>query len=166
MHRTITFALILTLVACRDARHAERHIGDSTAIGPCCQQPRGYSIDADTGQVTSSGPLLVAAFITTQAEIDSGDGGEALSDFQFYLPSVADSLGTLGVRTAVRYARPIRIVMDRDSIVWRVEEDSGRVGYMMLRPGKPSRTVWGVMTNEDLLSEAKEYFRVERAPGK
>jgi len=116
-------------------------------------------VDADTGVVRAAGPLVVAAFPTTQAEIDANaDAGEALSDFQYTLPGVAAGLRARGVALAVRYARPVRIAAPGRTLAWQVSADSGGVGYLLLAPGRPPHTLWGVHTDSDLLEAAADWL--------
>jgi hypothetical protein len=156
----------VALLACADRQRSE--VVDSAAhrepvrtalASPAAPLADSGSIDDDTGVVRASGPIVVAAFITTQAEADSdSDVNEALSDFQYYLPGMAKGLARRGVRMAVRFARPVRILVSGDTITWPVRADSGGVGYLFLTPGKRPMTRWGVNTDSGLLEDAASYF--------
>jgi hypothetical protein len=153
----------LSLTACKESRslpatdtavvtatHAQ------TAIPP---KPDTTSLpfDDDTGAVVAPGPVVVAAFPVTQAQVDSSeDVATALEDFQTYLPGIADSVRRLGVKFAVRFKTPVRVSAGGQSVTWAVSNDSGGVGYLMLAPGKAPKTLWGIHTS--LGEEAREYF--------
>ena len=103
-----------------------------------------------------SGPTVIAYFATTQAESDlDPDAGEALNDFQHYLPTQREQLARDGVRLVESYADSILVRRDGAS-EWIVPRIS--VGYLLVAPGKRPRTIEGVMTDADLLAEAREYF--------
>jgi hypothetical protein len=157
---------ILALAACREGTPAPQRAGAGAgpsavarAAGPSAARSDTTGLDADTGEVKAAGAVLVAAFVATRAQVDSNaDMNETLSDFEFYLPGVADSLRARGVRVAVRFARPVRINAAGRQLEWAVSQDSGGVGYLLLAPGKPPRTLWGVQTDIDLLGAADTYF--------
>jgi hypothetical protein len=116
-------------------------------------------IDDDTGTVVAPGPLVVAGFPTTQAEVDADpDGGEAFSDFQFSLSGIAEGLRALGVRLAVRYVEPVQIRVGSRALSWPVPDDSGGVGYLLIAEECAPLMLWGVHTDEDLLDAAESYF--------
>ena len=120
----------------------------------------GARQDSATGQqhpaatVVSTGPTIIAAFPTTQSRVDNNPGlSEALSDFQYYLPGVRDSLRHLGVTVIERYDSLIPIREASARWVWRVTADSGGVGYMFLAPSRRPRVIWGVATDVDLFQD-------------
>lgn len=140
----------------------------------CQANPKYTALDTavrfndDTGVVKSTGPIVVAAFPITQAQVDSDPDIEtALNDFQNYLGEIAAGLRPLGVPLAVRYASPVRLQLGARMISWPVTAHSGGVAYLLIAPGCESVTLWGVHTGTDLLDTAKPYFaNPAAAPGR
>jgi hypothetical protein len=104
------------------------------------------------------GPTVIAYFAVTQAEVDAdAEAMEALADFQHYLPSMERRLAACGVNVAETYRT---VFLRHGEAVERFAPSARevRVGYWMMRPGFPDRTLDGVHTDADLLAEAAEYF--------
>lgn len=80
---------------------------------------------------------------------------EALSDFEFYAERVKQPLDKIGVTFQVVRTPAIRIRLGSDNTVFRPKTD---LGYYMIAPGKKPRIEYGVMSDSDLLSAAKQYF--------
>ena len=86
------------------------------------------------------------------------DTNEALSDFQFYAGAVKPRLQNAGID-----------FIDTDAIAFRVQTRKARlrfsagkitVGYYFIAPGKKPHILYGVMTDEDLIDEARKYFHL------
>lgn len=104
-------------------------------------------------------PVLVAFFATTQAQVDSSDDtGEALSDFQHYLPAIKRGLDPLGVALREQYTDTVRYVVDGRALVWTPEKDSADVGYLLLRPDAAPRVQHAVGTTDDVLDQVKVWL--------
>jgi hypothetical protein len=122
-------------------------------------------VDADTGTVVALGPIVVAVCVITDAAADSSEAlGTIRSDFENYLGDIEDSLAQRGVGFAVRNERPVHVTVGGRLVTWPVSADSGRVGYLLVAPGKPPRSVWGVHTA--LGAEADAYFGRAADPGR
>ena len=103
--------------------------------------------------------MVIAYFAVTPAEADAdGDAMEALADFQHYLPAMERGLAACGVAMAETYRSPV--FLRRGHAVERFAPLAleVRVGYRMMRPGFPDRTLEGVHTDADLLAAAAGYF--------
>lgn len=109
---------------------------------------------ADT--VVVRGPTVIAYFATTQEDASTD---EVLDDFQHYLLLQREQLTRLGVGVVESYADGVLVRRDGVS-EWRVPRPS--VGYLLTAPGKAPRTVDGVMTDADLMEEARAYFVARR----
>jgi hypothetical protein len=103
-------------------------------------------------------PTIIAFFPITQAEVDSSDNTEALSDFQFYIGEVRDPLHKLGIELKEAYARSFRIRCGNSVKTFKPGKVS--IGYYFIAPGKEPRIEYGVKTNEDILDAAHKYFGI------
>jgi hypothetical protein len=106
-----------------------------------------------------NGPVVVAFFATTQAEIDANpDQGEALSDFQFYLEGMRKALDSLGVALIEQYTDTVSFTVNGRKTTWVPQKDSASVGYLFLSPRRAPNAKFGVMTNTDLLETVREWL--------
>lgn len=103
-------------------------------------------------------PTIVAFFVpVTESEVaDGADTNEALSDFQYYAGSVRDSLLNAGIEFHEADALSFKIRSGKKLRVFRTGKIG--VGYYFIAPGKPPHIQEGVMTDQDLVEEARKYF--------
>jgi hypothetical protein len=107
--------------------------------------------------VVVAGPTIVAFFPTTKAEgRKDADANEALADFQFYAAKVREPLKKVGIEFQEVYAQSFRVRIGQGTTLFRPA--NGNVGYYLIVPGKKPRIEYGVLTNNDLLQVANEYF--------
>jgi len=108
--------------------------------------------------VVVSGPTVVAFFPpVTQAELSKdADTNEALADFQYYAGRLREQLRHAGVDFEEVYASSLLIECGAKTTRFRPEKVE--VGYYLIAPGKSPRVEYGVMTDEDILQVAYEYF--------
>lgn len=111
--------------------------------------------------IAITGPVVVAYFATTQAEVDSdGDMYEALADFQDYLPAVASGLAACGVAMMETYSSEIFFVRENTVERFLPRELDVPVGYRMMNRSRADHTLNGVHTDVDLLTAAAKYFEL------
>jgi hypothetical protein len=105
-------------------------------------------------------PTIIAFFppVSDKDLDDDPDTGDALDDFQSSADEVRGPLKKAGVDFEETYTRSFTVHVDAKTIVFRVGKDD--VGYYFIAPGKKPHIEYGVMTDEDILSEAHEYFGV------
>ncbi len=103
-------------------------------------------------------PTIVAFFVpVTESEIaNDADANEALSDFQYYVGSVRDTLLNAGIEFHEADALSFKIRSGKKLRVFRTGKIG--VGYYFIAPGKPPHIQEGVMTDQDLVEEARKYF--------
>jgi hypothetical protein len=108
--------------------------------------------------VAIAGPTIVAFFPPiTDAELQRDpDSNESLADFQVYARRVREPLKRAGVDFHELYARSFRVRVGRGERVFR--PGKAGVGYYFIAPAKKPRIEHGVMTSDDLLHIASEYF--------
>jgi hypothetical protein len=115
----------------------------------------------DNDTIAIVGPVVVAYFATTQAEVDSdGDMYEALADFQYYLPAVASGLAACGVGMMETYSSEIFFMREKTIERFLPRELDMPVGYRMMNRSRADHTLNGVHTDVDLLTAAVEYFEL------
>ena len=104
------------------------------------------------------GPTIIAFFApVTAKDLDNDeDTNEALSDFQFYNGKVGGPLHKAGIEFYEADARYFRIRIGKTISTYRTGKYG--VGYFFIAPGKKPHIVYSVMTDEDLLDEARNYF--------
>ena len=105
-------------------------------------------------------PTIIAFFPpVSDKELDADpDTSDALDDFQYYADEVRGPLKKAGVDFEESYTHSFTVHADNKTIVFRVGKDD--VGYYFIAPGKKPHVEYGVMTDEDILSEAHKYFGV------
>jgi hypothetical protein len=149
--------LALTIVACRGATSGSARKATAGASAP--------GVTADSTVVPISGPTFIAFYPTaTQAQIDSdADLATTLDDFSYYLSIVQDSLQTMGFTVVEHPHGPLFV---RESGATRqvgLPTDSADIGYVLLAPGRVDRVSYGVMTNSELLAQAREFLQLDTA---
>ena len=156
----------LAAPGCRDRRDAvERRdtpvaVRESAVAAPARDAAPGAEAESDSGVVELTGPMVVAFFVATQAELDADpDAATAADDWQSYLPDIRDRLAARGVRLVTWTSDTLR-VRERGAAGGERRlalADSG-VGYVLLRPGAAPRILRGVDTGDGVLAEGAEYF--------
>jgi hypothetical protein len=109
---------------------------------------------------------MVAFFppVPASGEYDS-DTNDDLSDFQYYLSGVREPLRKAGIDLHEVYSNAFFIRVGKSTTQFRPKQSD--VGYYFIAPDKKPRIEYGIMTDEELLEAAHEYFgiAVEGAPG-
>ena len=115
-----------------------------------------------TGRLASSpvfsvaGPTIVAFFPLTDAELKSDDTNEALGDFQYYVGQVGEPLQRRGIKLYQSYAASFSSELETGTEAF-TPKDRG-CGYYFVAPGQKPHIEYGVMTGDDLLSQARKYL--------
>lgn len=105
-------------------------------------------------------PTIIAFFppVSDKDLDDDPDTDEALSDFQYYADEVRGPLKKAGIDFEETYTRAFTVHVGDKTNVFRAGKIE--VGYYFIAPGKKPRVEYGVMTDDDILSDAHEYFGV------
>lgn len=149
--RLTVLAVALVAASCTPSESRTQGANARDAIPP---EPA-----VETSVIEIRAPTLLAHFPITQAEVDaSEDGGEALGDFQYYLGGARDSLARLGVTLEIRYTPALQYRVAGRVIRFIPPADSG-VAYLFVAPNRPTRTYYGVLTDDDLLDLAHRFVR-------
>jgi hypothetical protein len=156
----LSIALSLVLVtACShtDARRVDT--ASARSVAPDVHQRSPTGPDTAAAPIQVDRPVLVAFFAVTQAQVDSSDDiGEALSDFQHYLPGIKSGLDSIGVALREQYTDTVRYIANGRAQLWVPPKESADVGYLLLRPdGEPS-VLYAVATTDDVLDQVKEWL--------
>jgi hypothetical protein len=105
-------------------------------------------------------PTIIAFFPTTQAEIDSNqNSSEALSDFNYYVFNVQETLKKAGIDIQIVNEHSFRI--QTGTKVRNFPNPKARAGYYFIQPGRQPHVEYGVMTDSDLLDSARKYFSIQ-----
>ncbi|MDR3753799.1 MAG: hypothetical protein P4K93_08945 [Terracidiphilus sp.] len=104
------------------------------------------------------GPTIITYFREiSQAELDRGEGdAEAASDYSYYLHNVEGRMESSGITLKSILGAHFRVKIGNK--VLDVRDNGVGVGYYFITPGKAPRLEKGVMTDEDLVLEARKYF--------
>jgi hypothetical protein len=104
-------------------------------------------------------PTVIAFFPpVTEQELSDAGRNESLAHFQFSANEVRKPLHDAGITFIENYAESFRVRFAKAVNTFRPEKI--KVGYYLIAPGKDPRIEYGVMTEEDLLKSASEYFGV------
>jgi hypothetical protein len=103
-------------------------------------------------------PTILAFFPpVTDAELAKNpDTNTVLDDFQFYAASVREPLKQRGIEFRQVYAHSFTIRMGKAATTFKPTKVE--LGYYFVAPGRKPRIEYGVMTDDDLLRVADEYF--------
>jgi hypothetical protein len=102
-------------------------------------------------------PTIIAFFApVTKADLKDGDTNEALSDFQYYAGKLEQPLKAAGIDFKEAYTRSFRVHLGNRLSTFRPGKRD--VGYYFIAPGKEPHIEYGVLTADDILLAAKEYF--------
>jgi hypothetical protein len=158
MKRSLTIFLSLLAAACAPADVRRADTPSARSLETVKNHPTGIR-DTTDAPLRVDRPVLVAFFAVTQAQVDSRDDtGEALSDFQYYLPAIKLGLDSLGVELHAQYTDTVRYVVNGRAQLWVPAKDSADVGYLLLRPGAEPKVQYAVSTNSDLLDQVREWL--------
>ncbi len=107
------------------------------------------------------GPTVVAFFPpASDSELDNdADLNETLSDFQYYDEEVRAPFKKAGIELHETYTRSFSIRLKSRVITFRTTQKND-VGYYFVAPGKKPHVEYDVMTDEDLLGVAHDYFGI------
>ena len=100
----------------------------------------------------------VIAFFPPVSEQELSDAGrnESLAHFQYSASEVRKPLHDAGITFIENYAESFRIRIGKAVTTFRPEKI--KVGYYLIAPGKEPRVEYGVMTEDNLLKIARQYF--------
>jgi len=105
-------------------------------------------------------PTVVAFFApVTDRDLDNEDTNEDLSDFQYYDDEVRAPFKKAGIELHETYARSFSIRLKGRVLQFRTTRNND-IGYYFIAPGKKPHVEYGVMTDEDLLEVAHDYFGI------
>src|SRR5690348_7867976 len=111
--RLPTFLFLLLMAGCRRADGPRIDSAAAPPIDTAGASRASRHSESAAMAIVVDRPVLVAFFATTQAQVDSSDDtGEALSDFQHYLPAIKRGLDPLGVALREQYTDTVRYVVD------------------------------------------------------
>lgn len=111
----------------------------------------GHAQDSSEPTFVVRGPTILAFFPPTDP-----DTNEALSDFQQYARQARAPLSKLGVDFKEVYVGSFRVTSAGRTT--RFRPGRTKVGYYFVLPGKKPRVEYGVMTDSDLIQDAKDHF--------
>src|SRR5215813_14430626 len=101
----------------------------------------------------------VIAFFPPVSEQELSDGhNDSLAHFQYSANEARKPLHDAGITFIENYAESFRIRLAKAVNTFRPEKI--KVGYYLIAPGKEPRIEYGVLTEDDLLKIAREYFGV------
>ena len=107
------------------------------------------------------GPTVIAFFPpVSDSELD-GDAelNDTLSDFQYYDDEVRRPFKKAGIELHEAYTRVFSVRMNGRLTTFRTTRKND-VGYYFIAPGKKAHVEYEVMTDEDLLDVAHDYFGI------
>jgi hypothetical protein len=106
-------------------------------------------------------PTVIAFFPpVSDSELDKDDDlNDSLSDFQYYDDEVRTPFKKAGIELHETYTRAFSIRLKSRLIKFRTTQKSD-VGYYFIAPGKKPHVEYDVMTDEDLLDVAHDYFGI------
>jgi hypothetical protein len=108
------------------------------------------------------GPTVIAFFPpVSDSELDKdADLDDSLSDFQYYDDEVRTPFRKAGIELHETYTRAFSIrVKGQPPVTFRTTRKND-VGYYFIAPGKKPHVEYEVMTDEDLLDVAHDYFGI------
>jgi hypothetical protein len=110
--------------------------------------------------VVAKRPTVVAFFppVSDTELSNNPDTNESLADFQFYATRVREKLHAAGIDFEVIYELSFAVKSGTKTTIFRPKNHD--VGYYFVEPGKSPRIEYGVMTDDDILHVAIEYFRL------
>jgi len=102
-------------------------------------------------------PTVIAFYPdTAKATGKYGDGDDSYSEFKLYSASARQPLEMGGVDMQEVYTREFRVVLDGRTTTFRPKRKEN--GYYFVAPGKKPRIEYGVMSDQDIVRIAHEYF--------
>ena len=122
-------------------------------------------VPSSFGQTTDEEPLItvksptVVAFFppVTERELrNDPDTNEVLADFQYYAGESIEPLRQAGINFQPLFVHSFRVKVGKT--VSRFQPVEPKLGYYLIAPGKKPRIVYGVLTNDGLLNEMKNYL--------
>jgi len=104
-------------------------------------------------------PTVIAFFppVSEQELSDTGHN-DSLAHFQYSANEARKPLHDAGITFIENYAESFRIRLAKAVNTFRPEKI--KVGYYLIAPGKEPRIEYGVLTEDNLLKIAREYFGV------
>jgi hypothetical protein len=103
----------------------------------------------------------VVAFFApvSDRDLEDEDTNEDLSDFQYYDDEVRAPFKKAGIELHETYTRSFSVRLKGKILEFRTTRNND-VGYYFIAPGKKPHVEYGVMTDEDLLDVAHDYFGI------
>jgi hypothetical protein len=111
---------------------------------------------------TVKGPTVIAFFPpVSDSQLDGdADLDETLSDFQYYDDEVRMPFKKAGIELHETYTRAFSIRVKGQQLITFRTTRKNDVGYYFIAPGKKPHVEYDVMTDEDLLDVAHDYFGI------
>lgn len=127
-------------------------LGAGLRAGAVAKAPPVFSV---------KGPTVIAFFRpVSDSELEKDqDLDDSLSDFQYYDDEVRTPFKKAGIELHETYTRAFSIRMKSRTITFRTTQKND-VGYYFVAPGKKPHVEYDVMTDEDLLDVAHQYFGI------
>jgi hypothetical protein len=111
-------------------------------------------------------PTVVVFWLRASDTLDRTESPEVLDDFRHYTAEASDWFDDEGI--------PLRAT-NSDSVIVELTGSTRRVitlsgldypfGYVLIDPGYPERILTGVITDDDLLDQAAEFFGTDEENG-
>jgi len=125
-------------------------------------QSTGTEQNMDGRQIVeSSGPLVIAIAPVISAEEHERvtDQAVAFDDFDYYLPKIKDWCSRAGIGMEVVIGKSVRLIFEKTTPNPIMDLDVPMFGFVFIRPEFEPKILQGVHTDDDLISEACEYFK-------
>jgi hypothetical protein len=101
-------------------------------------------------------PSIVAFYPASESEAENQDEIESLSDFRLFVEESRKPLRAEGIELHEVFSTSFRIRVGVKTTIFHPAEAG--VGYYLIAPGKQPRVEYGIMTAEDLVQVARQYF--------
>ncbi len=101
-------------------------------------------------------PTVIAFFSLKSGDLKDPDIYESYSDFRHYVASAKKQLAGRGVRVEQVYATSFTVHMGTARLQFTPVRR--QCGYYFVAPGRTPQVAYGVITDDDLVGAAREYF--------
>ena len=132
------------------------------AIGIACLQGSSQTGQERADIYEIRRPTVIAFFVANAVKSNDkstdADAAEAGSDFSYYASLVQEPLSHAGIDFQISEAPSFQIRNKKSTLNFQASKLG--VGYVFIAPGRRPLVKRGVMTDQDLIETAKEYFRI------
>jgi hypothetical protein len=101
-------------------------------------------------------PTVIAFFSVTPEDLKDPDTKESYSEFQRYVARAKTRLARHGIRVEQVYGRSFAV--QAGTAKTQFTPVRRQCGYYFIAPGRKPAVGYGVITDDDLLNEAQQYF--------